>query len=86
MTHTKGPWRAIIPGMSYPAIVRDKAHFEIAYIPETRDAEANANLIAAAPELLEMLKEFRVHFLAPGGPRYVAATRLINKAEGRPNE
>lgn len=60
--HTPGPWaRNISPAWKYP-IYDENNHNKIAYI--IRDAciteaeqEANLNLIATAPELLECLQE-----------------------------
>lgn len=59
MTHTPGPWRC------EPLRYRGGEHIEPPYIrgrydifpiPDDNEAEANARLIAAAPELLEALK------------------------------
>jgi hypothetical protein len=50
--------------------------------------EANARLIAAAPDLLETIKELCAYLYATRNPgslpeSYRAACRLIDKAEGR---
>ena len=62
--HTPGPW-AIADGKSNvewrnfairPAVSVRKAQSPIATVPKTDVGEANARLIAAAPELLEVLQ------------------------------
>ncbi len=70
MSHTKGPWTlgtGSIPGSpknhavcSGPCIVANV----VSIISETRSSEANARLIAAAPELLEALET--IAGFAPG--------------------
>lgn len=60
MTHTKGPWRAERQKSFSYSIHTDYAHdrgHDCNIVREVR-CEANAFLIAAAPELLESLKEF----------------------------
>lgn len=57
MEHTKGPWEAKQGGDNHFTI-EDKDNSYIAEISWRHfNNEANAKLIAAAPELLEMLKE-----------------------------
>lgn len=60
--HTPGPWKTDIPyrGDKYRYVIADQAPFphEIARLEVARgQTEANARLIAAAPELLESLIE-----------------------------
>jgi len=60
-THTPGPWHPVTLGASPDhAWAIDSELVEIARLPEWPDdqaeAEANARLIAAAPELLEALQ------------------------------
>lgn len=93
--HTRGPWSVCTPS-------RDDQEYlfgiegpgECSYIIcdvcgdgyPTRVQEANARLIAAAPELFELTK--RVINLNPFGDREIyeaklTATELINKVEGK---
>ena len=56
MTHTPGPWLA-----DHDCDIRTEAGTPIAYLAQTvamatEEAEANARLIVAAPELLEALE------------------------------
>jgi hypothetical protein len=58
VTHTPGPWKVgpeYIAGI--PIYFSDDTHFCTISRPLTLTDYANANLIAAAPELLEALKE-----------------------------
>lgn len=65
MSHTPGPWN-VIPDHSHPQDLRitslSRPHIAKVYAegtdPDGR-CEANAAVIAAAPETLEMLKELR---------------------------
>jgi hypothetical protein len=60
--HTPGPWKAISPHPGQWAICKEshQKHLEswtVAYVRDfQKQDEANARLIAAAPELLEALK------------------------------
>lgn len=89
-THTPGPWRV---GPVDDTIVTDAAGKEVAAIDgdynnpdEWPRMEANARLIAAAPELLDALK--RLIKPSPGTAKlppwvYGIAVPAIAKAEGR---
>lgn len=60
--HTAGPWKVTSGDMTYgPATVRSASNLPIATVERvaaTRDqVEANARLIAAAPDLLAALEE-----------------------------
>jgi hypothetical protein len=60
-THTQGPWHPVTLGASPDhAWAIDSELHEVARLPEWPDnqaeAEANARLIAAAPEMLEALQ------------------------------
>jgi len=59
--HTPGPWRTYLQGDSTRYVVRpDTAEVnsrEVAYVPANWNAVYDAPLIAAAPDLLEALKE-----------------------------
>ena len=58
--HTPGPWRRNVEGRNEDAwrvVSESKATGYIAFIPpQHENAEANSRLIAAAPSLLEALK------------------------------
>lgn len=95
--HTPGPWnvgltlpegaiRIECDGGPFIASVRFSAN------RDEREAQANASLIAAAPELLEalasMVEMFERHMDGRPGPddaaqRWDAARAAISKAEGR---
>ena len=60
--HTPGPWgRNIAPAWKYPIIFAGR-NTHVAYIFTNElsesEQEANANLIAAAPDLLQVTKDF----------------------------
>ena len=71
--HTPGPWddskTIIVRGLNFLA----SAHFE------TAEGEANARLIAAAPDLLDALKHARNQIQHPDQ----MIDEAISKAEGR---
>lgn len=84
MKHTKGPWVAVGTNV----LLRDgtricRAQKELAYqvTISKAEAEANARLIAAAPELLEMLEAFIDPISATLELR-VKALAIIKKAKG----
>jgi hypothetical protein len=94
--HTPGPWVAernshywhIRPVSGTPPFIGDVC----ASNPEDADSglqEANARLVAAAPELLEALKNlvsipaFNVLLRVNGGHQLRKACEAIDKAEGR---
>ena len=60
MTHTPGPWRIVrIDGELVGSIFRGKTRICAGIIDDIKlhsEAEANAHLIAAAPEMLEVLE------------------------------
>lgn len=51
--HTPGPWKAVVWGTANRIVSADLVL--IAETPRHRNADADANLIAAAPELLDAL-------------------------------
>lgn len=79
--HTPGPWR------TDKEIIRGGDDDYIAVIIAGNSSDANACLIAAAPELLEACKGFLEHWPFPNGiPLQETANRAraaIAKAEGR---
>jgi hypothetical protein len=82
--HTPGPWKVTQHDMG--AFIRCPADYIIAGPVDTRRGhEANARLIAAAPELLEALREFVEAFegcYADGEPAMIKAKAAIAKATG----
>lgn len=97
MAHTPGPWHchylgSLATGITTASI--DEFNKEgdrgdlIAWVPHDRNEEANAALIAAAPDLLAACQ--RVISYWNCGPRYIDGVDVddvvkaaINKAEGR---
>lgn len=96
-SHTPGPWEAIgnlvrspmyqpegLPKGIQVAECRD-GYFR----PHTEEAKANARLIAAAPELLQILREARATFemwkdVAPAKSLCADIDSLISKIEKAP--
>ena len=84
-THTPGPWHvkngsSIYASNRYIGLALS-GHLYGNDLPQ----EANARLMAAAPELLEALKELSQHTRKVNGiysPEYNKAIRLIKKIEG----
>lgn len=92
--HTPGPWRTY--NMSKNKILkqwhiqRDDCKHDIALVSldvAADERESVANLIAAAPELLEALKQFVDYYESMQGHKDNSVIRngkaAINKAEGR---
>ena len=96
--HTPGPWRTIestnktmrtvvgpdFPGQGYIADV----NLCRANDAQDVDGEANARLIAAAPELLQLVKDMREAFYVKGTRKALLAVMersksVMEKAEGR---
>ena len=63
MTHTPGPWKCKKVGSLADYDIRDEKNYPLAWVEHSQihDTEANAHLIAAAPEMLRMLKE--IHYV-----------------------
>ncbi len=58
--HTPGPWhRNIKPARKYPIVFAGRSTHvaQVCSVSNDEETEANCNLIAAAPELLEALRE-----------------------------
>ena len=92
MGHTPGPWRsthynAVLKSCNFFAIEAEDHTGMIAEVDDdTKDAEANARLIAAAPEMKQALGELLEWATLMGGwdsPAWERAQRAYNKAEGR---
>lgn len=82
--HTPGPWSCPKGLEVIAADGRVITFIDDGDYREPAEAEANACLIAAAPELLAALKVC-LHFCNPMQTRAIAATQeAIAKAEGQP--
>lgn len=98
--HTPGPWEYIdatkVASMQYaPACVIKSGNKQISrfswnddspFFPNKEESQANARLIAAAPEMLEALKALldRYHIMGCGdGPEALKAQHAISKAEDK---
>ena len=102
--HTPGPWisddvgpsdiyRYVIANSSNPAGFRKIARVDLSdifFVDSRKETESNARLIAAAPDLLEALREMYHAFLDPDHivtDRQEAASlgayRAIHKATGK---
>lgn len=84
--HTAGPWmvQRRPPGFSSDMITAKAAPgpvAPVAWVAKIGAREANAALIAAAPELLAALKEIAA--LHPHSDEAILARRAIAKAEGK---
>jgi hypothetical protein len=83
MTHTPGPWTIRRTGAAQVALaIAANGHDTVAAFPRgtDKDYEADARLIAAAPDLLEALKWCADAM--GSGPCRDAADAAIAKAEG----
>lgn len=78
--HTPGPWHYQKESDAYTHIVRDCEGAMIASTPQWSNgiAEANARLIAAAPELLEALKAWEELFMGDFAIRLVSNRPITN--------
>lgn len=91
--HTPGPWEVLRSG-GQMAVTTGKHRAAVAFVPPHHlDAEANAHLIAAAPDLLVALKDCLAHM--SGGEKSCGhpfecvcvgknAAAAIARAEGKP--
>ena len=84
--HTPGPWAIYVNAPSDIVIRKmSKDGYELCSIARVSSGYANARLIAAAPELLEALKdiaEWTERYTAPGHPIATVAQAAIAKATG----
>lgn len=96
VTHTPGPW-SVVHKRAIERPIHIREHFAVrpadgptfAFLPEGRAdiQEANARLVAAAPDLLKALKAIYAYTLPAshffeGTPEFRAALDAIAKAEG----
>ncbi len=89
MKHTTGPWNSTRPipeNNEFLRFVRSPTFEHIAYIcalgEDTREARANAHLIAAAPDLLAALEYLRECIENGTEPAMSAVNAAISKAKG----
>ena len=94
MEYTKGEWKVSKPFKEIPYSVSSNEKYPIARLGFTQEDEANAQLIASAPDMYEALKKFELLFpisrLAKGLPSQMMigdaiekARQAIAKAEGK---
>jgi len=81
LKHTPGPWS--IRQESVWSVGTDHEMSALVYGCTDEEEEANAHLIAAAPDLLEALKELRDWYRENVGLPACKANAAIAKAEGR---
>lgn len=82
--HTKGPWRYVHTGTGWHGVQMGLAGgFKL---PDIGEAEANAHLIAAAPELLEALLRCKFDSLNMSLDDVAFCRAAIAKARGEANE
>jgi|GEM_PF-4616068 len=79
MKHTKGKWTAV-KGEYGLDIDANEGTIATIYANDG-EAKANANLIASAPDMLEMLK--KLNKLCPNTCEKINVGELINKAGGK---
>lgn len=88
MKHTPGPWKFDTESI-YAEVPHTQARTRIVEIITFGDDQANARLIAAAPEMLEALKEIERLFkerIARGSPNHgipSICNTLIARIEGK---
>ena len=80
--HTPGPWE-VAEKRDGLQIIRNYEAWPVGTVLNCPKLEANAALIAAAPEMLEALKEVIQEMGAEDCPWYDKAKSAIDKAEGR---
>lgn len=83
MSHTPGPWEATAPSAANGWWIVSAAHGEVGS-GDGGYEEADARLIAAAPDMLAALQVVECHFDAVGNQTKMAAdvVRAIMKATG----
>lgn len=87
--HTPGPWRTFQAGDGRVGVQRGSSGGFLVLDRNAERAKIDANLIAAAPKLLEALKNARAELeeiaLSEGGDPYnnLEMNEAINEAEGK---
>jgi len=88
MKHTPGPWKADNWATGWTVSAPD-SHYSVCHLEDCNNAEANAHLIAAAPDLLEACKNLNAWVGVTLGYEYdedpiaEKVCKAIAKAEGR---
>ena len=82
MTHTLGPWKAVASLSRWNVVTTGKPRgFNVCAINTDRvEQEANARLIAEAPELLDFACRVATHFADTDAPLGMAARDIIARA------
>ena len=82
MTHTPGPWKATSGPYRWNIVTTGKPRgFNVCAINTDRiEQEANARLIAEAPELLDFARRVATHFADTDAPLGMAARDVIARA------
>ena len=85
MKHTKGKWNLFIQDGNGFGVTNGDSVIAIAGEDDLPENEANANLIAAAPDMLSVLKEAVDHSVVyDTNPALIELfTHVIKKAEGK---
>ena len=90
MTHTPGPWKCKKVGSLADYDIRDEKNYPLAWVEHSQihDTEANARLIAAAPEMLKALEAVShsaraTKFVDGDGtdPPFVISERVLGKVK-----
>jgi len=88
MKHTSGKWRSFTDNANGFGVTNGNTVIAIAGETDLKENEANANLIAAAPELLRTIKPLiaRIKAMDPWAKNYDQvkdAEKAIAKTEGK---
>jgi len=67
MKHTPGPWKADNWATGWTVSAPD-SHYSVCHLEDCNNAEANAHLIAAAPDLLETAKALVIDLMTKCEP------------------
>jgi len=81
MNYTKGKWKVDKQGRDYPNMVIEPTSGRV--IADCYDSEANAHLIASAPDMYEALREICRRYDEDGILDISPARKALAKAEGK---
>lgn len=80
-THTPGPWKTSITRDGKSLIIRSLSGELICTVDnDQRDGDIDANLISAAPEMLDMLRKCRSVMMS-GEIEYLQLDDLLNRID-----